>query len=164
MLLLSISPGTDSPRHLVLVLTNLPFALVGGALAVFAGGGQFGLGAAVGFVTLFGLSLRNSLLLLAHYHEMVDEGAAWSVETAVQGATERLTPILLTALVTGLGLLPLALGDGAGSEVQSPMALVILGGLATSTVLNLLVLPAMAAHFGRWNKTSRAINRLQKSF
>ena len=154
ILLLAVSPGTETPRHLALLLANLPFALVGGALAVFAGGGQLGLGAAVGFVTLFGLSLRNSLLLLAHYREMVCvEGAPWNTATAIRGATERLTPILLTALVTGLGLLPLALGGGgAGGEIEGPMALVILGGLATSTALNLLVLPTLAARFGRWEQ------------
>lgn len=150
ILLLSLSPGTESPRRLFLVLVNLPFALVGGAFAVFAGGGELGLGAAVGFVTLFGLSLRNSLLLLAHYREMVVvQGAPWNAATARRGAGERLTPILLTACVTGLGLLPLALGGGvAGGEIESPMALVILGGLVTSTALNLLVLPALAARFG----------------
>ncbi len=153
ILLLTLSPGTESPRHLFLVLVNLPFALVGGAFAVFTGGGAMSLGAAVGFVTLFGLSLRNSLLLLAHYREMVRvQGAAWNPTTARRGAAERLTPILLTAGVTALGLLPLALGiGGAGSEIEAPMALVILGGLLTSTVLNLLVLPALTARFGRWN-------------
>ena len=152
VLLLAASPGTEAPRHLALVLVNLPFALVGGAVAVFAGGGELGLGAAVGFVTLFGLSLRNTLLLLAHYRELVCvEGAPWNAATAVRGAAERLTPILLTALVTGLGLLPLALGgQGAGGEIEGPMALVILGGLATSTALNLLVLPVLSARFGRW--------------
>ncbi len=140
-------------RNLLLVLANLPFALVGGALAVFAGGGVLSVGSLVGFVTLFGLSTRNSIILISHYEHLVAvEGRPWSRETALRGAGERLVPVLMTALVTALGLLPLALGGStAGGEIEGPMALVILGGLITSTVLNLLVLPGFALAWGRFD-------------
>lgn len=142
-----------STRALVLVMTNLPFALVGGALAVFATGGNLTLGSMVGFVTLFGITLRNSIMLISHYRHLVQhEGHAWNMDTATLGATERLAPILMTALVTGLGLLPLAIQSGEpGNEIEGPMAIVILGGLFTSTLLNLLVLPALALRFGRFD-------------
>jgi CzcA family heavy metal efflux pump len=134
-------------RNLFLLLMNLPFALVGGVMAVFLFGGEGGLsmGALVGFVTLFGITTRNSIMLLSHYEHLVSvEGRAWNAATAVLGASERLVPILITALVTALGLLPLALGSGeAGREIEGPMAVVILGGLVTSTALNLLVLPVL---------------------
>lgn len=141
-------------RNLVLVLANIPFALVGGVLAVFAGGGQLSLGAMIGFVTLFGITLRNSIMLISHYEHLVEvEGKQWGYETAAQGAAERLAPILMTALVTALGLLPLAIGSGAaGQEIEGPLAIVILGGLVTSTALNLLVLPTLALRFGRFER------------
>ena len=145
-------------RNLVLVLVNIPFALVGGVLAVFAGGGELSLGATVGFVTLFGITLRNSIMLISHYEHLVGvEGREWGYETAIHGASERLAPILMTALVTALGLLPLAIGSGAaGQEIEGPLAIVILGGLITSTALNLLVLPTLALRFGRFQKRSYA--------
>lgn len=140
--------------NLTLALTNLPFALAGGVFAAAAAGLGLTLGSLVGFVTLFGITTRNSIMLLSHYDHLVrEEGCAWSLETALRGASERLTPILMTALVTGLGLLPLALGHkDAGREIEGPMAIVILGGLASSTLLNLLVLPVMALKFGRFGE------------
>jgi Cu/Ag efflux pump CusA len=145
--------------HLLLVLANLPFALVGGVLAIFLTGlfsaeGQasLSLGTLVGFVTLFGITMRNSIMMISHFEHLVKmEGLAWGLETALRGAGERLVPILMTALVTALGLLPLALGSGeAGREIEGPMAIVILGGLVTSTALNLLVLPTLALRYGRF--------------
>lgn len=149
--ILFLSMIVKSGRNLALLLVNLPFALVGGVLAALAAGGLT-LGALVGFVTLFGITLRNGMMLLAHWEHLVYvEGAPWGRETAWRGALERLTPILMTALVTALGLLPLALGAGApGREIEGPMAIVILGGLATSTALNLLALPALALRYGRF--------------
>ncbi len=143
-------------RNLLLVLANLPFALVGGVLAVFAGGGMLSLGAMVGFVTLFGITLRNSIMLISHYEQLVTvEGREWGYRTAIDGASERLIPILMTALVTALGLLPLAIGSNApGQEIEGPLAIVILGGLITSTALNLLVLPTLALRFGRFERTT----------
>jgi len=146
-------------RNLLLLLANLPFALIGGVLAIFVEGwlikGQatMSLGTLVGFVTLFGITMRNSILMISHFEHLVRyEGMTWGLEAAVRGASERLLPILMTALVTGLGLLPLAIGSGeAGREIEGPMAIVILGGLITSTLLNLLVLPTLALRYGRFN-------------
>jgi CzcA family heavy metal efflux pump len=147
-------------RHLLLVLANLPFALVGGVLAIFLvgyfGEGQssLSLGTLVGFVTLFGITMRNSIMMISHFEHLVnEEKLPWGIETALRGATERLIPILMTALVTALGLLPLALGSGeAGREIEGPMAIVILGGLVTSTALNLLVLPTLALRYGKFKR------------
>ena len=152
VLLLSIV--TASWRNLLLVLVNLPFALVGGVLAVFATGGTLSLGAMVGFVTLFGISLRNSILMIAHYEHLVAaESAPWSLDTAIRGAADRLTPILMTSIVTALGVLPLALGmNEPGREIEGPLAVVILGGLFTSMALNLLVLPTLALRYGRFSR------------
>jgi CzcA family heavy metal efflux pump len=150
ILLLSVVMGTA--RNLLLVLVNLPFALVGGVIAAGLTGGDLSLGSLVGFVTLFGITLRNSIMLISHYEHLVEsESMTWGIETAMRGASERLAPILMTALVTGLGLLPLAIGSGdPGREVEGPMAIVILGGLLTSTLLNLLVLPTLALRYGRF--------------
>ena len=128
ILLLSVVMG--SFRNLLLVLANLPFALVGGVLAALATGGLLSIGSLVGFVTLFGITLRNSIMMISHYEHLVSvEGVPWGWDAAVRGATERLAPILMTATVTGLGLLPLALGSGdPGREIEGPMAIVILGG------------------------------------
>jgi Cu/Ag efflux pump CusA len=151
-ILLLLSIMFRNMRNLLLVLANLPFALVGGVLAVFATGGLVTIGAMVGFVTLFGITMRNSMMMISHYEHLVSqEGMAWGVEAALRGASERLVPILMTAIVTGLGLLPLAIGSGEpGREIEGPMAVVILGGLATSTVLTLLVLPTLALRHGRF--------------
>jgi Cu/Ag efflux pump CusA len=148
-------------RNWLLVLANLPFALIGGVLAIFLAGifsgeghGSLSLGTLVGFVTLFGITLRNSIMLVSHFEHLVrEEGMTWGFDAAARGATERLAPILMTGLVTGLGLLPLAMGSGAaGREIEGPMAMVILGGLITSTLLNLLVLPTLALRYGRFEK------------
>jgi Cu/Ag efflux pump CusA len=140
--------------RLLLVLANLPFALVGGVFAVFLTGGLLSLGSLVGFVTLFGIATRNAVMLISHYDHLVRlEDHRWGAETAVRGALERLGPILMTALVTALGLLPLALGSGdPGREIEGPMAIVILGGLVTSTLLSLFVLPALAWRYGRFDR------------
>ncbi len=152
ILLLSVVMGNG--RNLLLVLVNLPFALVGGVIAAGLTGGDLSLGSLVGFVTLFGITLRNSIMLISHYEHLVEsESMTWGIETAMRGASERLAPILMTALVTGLGLLPLAIGSGdPGREVEGPMAIVILGGLLTSTLLNLLVLPTLALRYGRFER------------
>jgi CzcA family heavy metal efflux pump len=150
VLLLSVVMGHW--RNLLLVLANLPFAFVGGVFAGWVTGGNLSLGSLVGFVTLFGITVRNSIILISHYEHLVAaEGMNWGLEAALRGASERLAPILMTALVTGLGLLPLAIGSGdPGREVEGPMATVILGGLVTSTLLNLLVLPTLALRYGKF--------------
>ncbi|HKU22144.1 MAG TPA: efflux RND transporter permease subunit [Terriglobales bacterium] len=151
-IIILISLVMQNYRNLLLVLANLPFALVGGIFVALATGGNLSLGSLVGFVTLFGITLRNSIMLISHYEHLVrEEGMEWNWATARRGASERLSPIMMTALVTGLGLLPLALGSGApGREIEGPMAVIILGGLATSTALNLLVLPTLALRYGRF--------------
>jgi Cu/Ag efflux pump CusA len=142
----------DASR-LALVLANLPFALVGGVLAVAATDRLLSLGSLVGFVTLFGIATRNAVMLVSHYEHLVRiEGLPWGRDTVLRGARERLGPILMTALVTALALLPLALGSGdPGREIEGPMAIVILGGLATSTLLSLVVLPVLAYRFVRFD-------------
>ncbi|MBF6561116.1 MAG: efflux RND transporter permease subunit [Candidatus Binataceae bacterium] len=139
-------------RNLMLVLVNVPFAFVGGVLAALVTGGFLSLGSLVGFVTLFGITMRNSIMMISHFEHLVAvEGAAWGPEAALRGASERLVPILMTAIVTALGLLPLALGSGApGREIEGPMAIIILGGLFTSTALSLLVLPTLALRYGNF--------------
>jgi CzcA family heavy metal efflux pump len=155
VLLLSIV--TRNWRNLLLVLSNLPFALVGGVIAAFATGGLLSLGGMVGFVTLFGVTVRNSILMVAHYEHLVGvDGLPWQLETAIRGAGDRLAPILMTSIVTGLGVLPLAVGmDEPGREVEGPMAIIILGGLVSSMVLNLIILPTLALHFGRFERSEQ---------
>jgi CzcA family heavy metal efflux pump len=133
-----------------LVLINLPFCLIGSVMAVVASRVGLSLGTTVGLVTVFGVSARNAILQLSHYEHLIDvEGLTWNLETVLRGANERLVPILMTAAVTALGLAPLAVGfHQPGQEIEGPMAITVLGGLATSTLLNLLVLPAMAYRFG----------------
>jgi CzcA family heavy metal efflux pump len=144
-----------SPRLAFLVLANLPLALVGGVAAAAAGGGRLSIGSLVGFITLFGISTRNSIMLVSRYrHLELQEGMAPGEELVLQGSLDRLSPILMTALVTGLGLMPLVVwGARAGQEIEHPMAVVILGGLASSTLLNLLVLPSL---YLKWWKPERS--------
>ena len=126
-------------RNLLLTFANLPFALIGGVLAALFTGGWISLGSLVGFVTLFGITLRNSIMMVSHFQHLIDEEkCTWNLETCIRGATERLPSVLMTALVTALGLLPLAAGSGQpGREIEGPMATIIVGGLVTSTILEL---------------------------
>jgi Cu/Ag efflux pump CusA len=137
--------------HAWLVLANLPFALIGSIAAIAVSGIGLTLGALVGLVTVFGISARNAILLFSHYEHLVErEGHSWGIETVVLGAQERLNPILLTATITALGLLPLAWEAARpGQEISGPMAITVLGGLISSTALNLLFLPVVAKHFNR---------------
>jgi preprotein translocase subunit SecF len=138
-------------RTVGLILGSAPFALAGGVVAVAVTGGILSLGSLVGFVTLFGVASRNAILLVSHLdHLLKEEGCDWSLETLTRATQERLTPILMTALVTALGVLPLAIETGqSGREIQGPMAVVILGGLTTSTLASLILLPALIWRFGR---------------
>lgn len=147
LLLLWLAYGTLS--RALLILINLPFALVGGVLAVWLTSGLLDVGSIIGFVTLFGITTRNSMMMVSHWQHLHEvEGMPWGRELIFRGARERLAPVLMTALVTGLGLLPIAWGSGeAGREIEGPMAWVILGGLVTSTVLNLLLLPVLYRRF-----------------
>jgi CzcA family heavy metal efflux pump len=134
-----------------LVLANLPFSLIGSVLAIAMTGIGISLGTVVGLVTVFGVSARNAILQLAHYEHLVEvEAQPWNVQLVLRGANERLVPILMTAAVTALGLAPLAFGmNRPGQEIEGPMAVTVLGGLLSSTLLNLLVLPALAQRFVR---------------
>ena len=147
-----------SARNVTLVMVNLPFALVGGIVALYFSGLPISLGALVGMVTLFGISSRNAIMMLSHYEHLVGiEGAPWTLETAIRGASERLIPVLMTASITGFALLPIALKpQAAGQEIEGPMAIVILGGLVSSTFLTLILLPSLALRFGKFQQTNVA--------
>lgn len=136
-------------RLATLVFLTLPFALIGGVFGALVGGGVLSLGSLVGFVTVLGIAARNGIMMMSHYKHLVSEGSSFGPELIIRGALERLSPILMTALCAGLGLLPLVLaGNRPGHEIEYPMAIVILGGLASSTLLNLLVLPVLTLRFG----------------
>ena len=130
-------------------MVNLPLALIGGVFAVVATSGTLNVATLVGFITLFGIAVRNGILLVSKYLALGREGMP--LEQAVfEGSLARLNPILMTALTAALALLPLALGGGEpGKEIQAPMAVVVLGGLLTSTMLNMIVVPVLFARFGR---------------
>lgn len=136
----------------VLVLVNLPFCLIGSIVAIILAGTGLTLGSLVGLITVFGIGARNSVMMMAHVEQLVDvEGMKFTPETIRKAAAERLVPVFLTALMAALGLVPLALGLGSpGHEIEAPMAIAILGGLTTATLLNLGVLPETLIRFGRF--------------
>ncbi len=147
VLLLALAFG--STRHVILVLFSLPSTMIGGVVAVALTGGTLTLGAMVGFVALFGMAARNTILLVSHYDHLVrEEGQPWNFQTVLRGSEERLTPVLLTALLTALALFPVALQlHRPGHEIEGPMAIVILGGLVSSTLVSLVLIPPLAS---RW--------------
>jgi len=138
-------------RLAILGFLTLPSALVGGLLAAYFTGDVISLGSLVGFLTVFGIAARNKIMLINHYQHLEQyEGETFGPELALRGARERLSPILMTALATGLALVPLVItGDIPGHEIEYPMAIVILGGLVTSTLLNLFVVPSLYLRFGK---------------
>ena len=138
-------------RMATMVFAVVPFALVGGVAAVALTGGVMSLGSLVGFVTVLGIAARNGILLVSHWRHLKQrEGEPFSAALVIRGACERLQPILMTALATALALLPIALGGNKpGHEIEHPMAVVIVGGLATSTLLNLVLLPPLYLRFAR---------------
>jgi Cu/Ag efflux pump CusA len=141
-------------RTALLIMVNLPLALIGGIVAVFMGGGILSVASLVGFITLFGIATRNGIMMVSHYEHLQDVEGARFEDSIVRGSMERLSPILMTALCAGLALIPLVIaGDKPGNEIQAPMGVVILGGLLSSTGLNMLVVPALYARLGHRPKT-----------
>jgi Cu/Ag efflux pump CusA len=132
-------------------MLNLPLALIGGVVGVYLAGGILSVASIVGFITLFGIATRNGIMVVSHIrHLQEQEGVADVTAAVVRGAKERLVPVLMTALAAGLALLPIALSAGEpGSEIQAPMAMVIMFGLLSSTALNMLVVPVFYERFGR---------------
>lgn len=139
-----------STRDALLVMVNLPLAMIGGVVGVYVTGGVLSVAAIIGFITLFGIATRNGVMMISHIRNLIGTGVVTDPVAAVKrGAEERLVPILMTALAAGLALVPLALSAGKpGSEIQAPMAVVILFGLLTSTALNMFVVPALYLRFG----------------
>ncbi|MBX3278799.1 MAG: efflux RND transporter permease subunit [Acidobacteria bacterium] len=150
-ILLLLHADFRSSRLVALVLFSLPFALVGGVAATLLTGGILSLGSLVGFVTVLGIAARNGIMLVSHYrHLEMEEGQFFGEEMVLRGSEERLAPILMTALATGLALLPIVMsGNKPGHEIEHPLAVVILGGLVTSTILNLFLMPALYVRFGK---------------
>ena len=131
-------------------MVHLPLALIGGVVGVHLAGGVVSVASLIGFITLFGIATRNGIMMVTHFHHLVrEEGVIDLVEAVTRGANERLSPILMTALASGLGLLPLVLAGGQpGAEIETPMAIVILSGLGSATLLNMIVVPALYLRFG----------------
>jgi Cu/Ag efflux pump CusA len=148
---LLLQAAFGSWRLASLLFFTLPMALVGGLLAAYAGVGEISLGALIGFYTVMGIAARNGIMMITHFQHLERlEGETFGPALVLRGARERLSPILMTALATGLALLPLIVsGDKPGQEIEHPMAIVILGGLVTSTLLNLFVVPALYLRLGR---------------
>jgi nickel/cobalt tolerance cation efflux system protein len=132
---------------MVAILLNLPLALVGGLVAVLLSGSVLSVASLIGFITLFGVAVRNGLLLVDNYNRRHQCGEGL-MDLIRAGTLDRLNAILMTALTSSLGMLPLALAFGAGNEILQPLAIVVLGGLITSTLLTLVVIPALYARFG----------------
>lgn len=141
----------------VIVLVTLPLALIGGVMAVYISSGVISIPSMIGFITLFGVATRNGILLISRYRHLQAEGKDLE-ETVTEGSADRLNPILMTALTSALALIPLVLsGDKAGNEIQSPMAIVVLGGLLTSTVLNIFILPVIY----HWHMSRKHVKKTQ---
>jgi Cu/Ag efflux pump CusA len=151
VILLILQTAFGNPRLMVLVGLTLPFALAGGILATFVGDRVISLGSLVGLLTVLGIAARNGILMINHFQHLERfEGERFGPALVLRGAKERLSPILMTSLAAGFGVLPLVLaGTIPGNEIEHPMAVVILGGLITSTVLNLFVVPSLYLRFAK---------------
>ena len=150
-ILVILSTAFRSWRDALIIMSNLPLALIGGVVGVFLGGGVLSVASLIGFITLFGIATRNGIMLISHIkHLMTEEGVTDFRRAVVQGSCERLAPILMTALSTALALIPIGLGLGkTGSEIHASLALVVLCGLFSSTALNMIVVPAVYWRFAK---------------
>jgi Cu/Ag efflux pump CusA len=153
-ILLILATAFGSARDALMIMLNLPLALVGGVVGVYLAGGVLSVASIIGFITLFGIATRNGIMLISHIRHLREVEGVSDLRLAITvGASERLAPILMTALAAGLALVPIAAGMGKpGSEIQAPMAMVILFGLSTSTALNMVVVPAVYYATGRRNQ------------
>lgn len=140
----------NSIRSSLLVMVNLPLALIGGVFAIFLTGRVLSVASLIGFIALFGIAVRNGIILISHYRQLRAEGKS-KEEVIIEGSKDRLAPVLMTAATAGLGLLPLVIGEITGKELERPLAHVILGGLFTSTFLNLIVVPVLFMRYG-WER------------
>jgi cobalt-zinc-cadmium resistance protein CzcA len=136
----------NSIRNALLIILNVPLALIGGIFALAVSGQYLSVPSSIGFIALFGVAVLNGVVMVSYFNKLVLEGVP-VVEAVSQGAMLRLRPVLMTATVASLGLIPLLLATGIGSEVQRPLATVVVGGLVSSTLLTLLVLPALYTWF-----------------
>lgn len=146
LIFLMLYSSFNSLKNSFLILLNIPLALVGGVVALYITGENLSVPASVGFIALFGIALENGMVLVTYLNQLIRDGVSVD-EASVEGATLRLRPVLMTALTTALGLIPLLFSEGTGSEVQRPLATVVIGGLVTSTILTLLVLPSLYKWF-----------------
>ncbi len=144
-----------SLRQSLLILANVPFALVGGVLALWISGQYLSVPASVGFIALLGIAVLNGLVLVSHFNELLAAGATVA-DAVYEGSLRRLRPVMMTASIAAFGLVPLLFADGPGSEIQKPLAIVVIGGLATSTALTLILLPILFRRFGI--SGARAVN------
>jgi nickel/cobalt tolerance cation efflux system protein len=147
----------------IAIMLNLPLALVGGIISIALTGGVMSIASLIGFITLFGVAVRNGLLLVDNYNSKFAQGM-FLKDVIVKGSLERVNAILMTALTSALGMLPLAIASGAGNEILQPLAIVVLGGLFTSTALTLLVIPALYSRFGKWLMPKQKTNVVETNF
>ena len=142
LIFLLLFTSFGSLRNAVLIILNIPFALIGGVIALFVSGQNLSVAASVGFIALFGVAVLNGVVMVSYFNQLRREGA--TLEDAIlRGGELRLRPVLMTALVGALGLIPLLIASGPGSEIQRPLATVVVGGLVTSTLLTLFLLPVL---------------------
>jgi cobalt-zinc-cadmium resistance protein CzcA len=142
----------------VMVLVNVPFALIGGIVALWITGEYLSVPASVGFIALLGIAVLNGVVMLTYFNQLLAKGMDVG-QVVVEGALRRLRPVLMTASIAALGLVPLVFATGPGSEIQRPLAIVVIGGLITSTILTLLILPIIYKRFGQPKKSQASLDQ-----
>jgi cobalt-zinc-cadmium resistance protein CzcA len=146
-----------SIRQAVLIILNVPFALIGGIVALFLRGLPLSVSGAIGFIALFGVAVLNGIVMVSYFNKLREEGQSLD-EAIINGAIIRLRPVLMTAMVASLGFIPMAISQGTGAEVQRPLATVVIGGLLTSTLLTLVVLPTLYRWWEEWAERKNAVS------